>query len=64
MFEPIIHNLKQNDVRFIECQHYNTLIANKPKGNYSLEMKTKKQRMWKLMCQQALTAAHDALSKE
>lgn len=33
MYTPIIHNLKTGDLGYNEAQAFNTLIANKPKGN-------------------------------
>ncbi len=55
MFTPIIHNLSENHPAYNACQHYNSLIANKPKGaDMTLDQKIEAQRLWKAQCQDAL----------
>lgn len=54
MFLPIIHNLPESDPAFDACQHYNRLIASKPKGNdMTLDQKIESQRLWKAQCNDA-----------
>jgi hypothetical protein len=38
-FLPIIHNLTPNDDGYSECQLYNNLIRNRPKGDGTLASK-------------------------
>ncbi len=54
MFKPIIHNLQPGDIGYTECQLYNNLISNKPKGPGTLASKISKERAWKELCDQAL----------
>lgn len=54
MFTPIIHNLPDNHPAYATCQHYNSLIANKPKGaDMTLDQKIEAQRLWKAQCDDA-----------
>ena len=59
MFLPIIHNLSENHAAYEACQHYNGLIANKPKGvDMTLDQKIEAQRLWKAQCQDALNTVN------
>ncbi len=59
MFTPIIHNLSENHPAYEACQHYNALIANKPKGNdMTLDQKIEAQRLWKAQCRDALNTVN------
>jgi len=57
MFLPIIHNLTPTDPGFLECQNYNRLIGEKPKGDMPLAEKIKAQALWRAECESALDAA-------
>ncbi len=54
MFKPIIHNLQPGELGYAECQLYNNLITNKPKGPGTLVTKISNERAWKELCNQAL----------
>ena len=54
MFKPIIHNLRPGDIGYSECQLYNNIISNKPKGQGTLASKISRERAWKEICAQAL----------
>ncbi len=59
MFLPIIHNLSENHPAYAACQHYNSLIANKPKGaDMTLDQKIEALRLWKAQCQDALNTVN------
>lgn len=57
MFKPIIHNLTDKDYAYAACQHYNRLIAKKPKGGATLQDKIEAQRQWAIACTNALDNA-------
>lgn len=61
MFKPIIHNLTPGSAGYAECQLYNNLVANKPKGPGTLASKIAKERAWKELCGQALVKARQAV---
>ncbi len=57
MYTPIIHNLQPGDLGYNEAKAFNTLIANKPKGNdMTLDQKIETQRLWKAQCDDAYNA--------
>lgn len=60
MFYAIIHNLKEGDAGFNECQAYNKIIGQKPTNGKTLAQKLKLQAQWKNDCFNALLAAQIA----
>lgn len=56
-FSPIIHNLNSSNDGYSECELYNNLIANRPKGDGTLASKVAKIKAWENLCSQALEAA-------
>jgi hypothetical protein len=62
MFKPIIHNLTPNCTGYKETQLYNSLIANKPKGDGTLTTKLAKIKAWRNLCNQALESARQAIT--
>ena len=62
MFKPIIHNLTPDSPGYEEAQHYNKLIAAKPKGPFcTLAELVELQRIWKGACERALQDAQNAM---
>ena len=61
MFEPIIHNLSSDDAGFAECQAYNKIIAQRPKGSGNLASKIAALSAWKTACRKALALAEKAI---
>ena len=61
MFTPIIHNLKQGQAGYSECQLYNKLIKSKPQGDMLLAKKVHLHAAWKRLCQQALKKAQQSI---
>lgn len=65
MFSPIIHNLPENNQAYAACQHYNALIANKPKGiDMTLDQKIEAQRLWQAQCEDARNTFRVLLEEE
>lgn len=63
-FKPIIHNLTPGTKGYSECQLYNNLIGNRPKGDGLLASKIAKIRAWENLCTQGLEKAQQALKGE
>lgn len=61
-FSPILHNLTPSDKGYSECQLYNNLVANRPKGNGTLSSKVAKLRAWETLCSQALEQANNIVN--
>lgn len=65
MFSPIIHNLSENHPAYKACQHYNSLIANKPKGaDMTLDQKIEAQRLWQAQCEDARNTVRKLMEGE
>lgn len=60
MFKPIIHNIQPGNPGYTECQLYNNLVANRPKGGGSLASKQARLKAWENLCNQALEEAKKA----
>lgn len=59
---PIIHNLQPNDNGYAECQLYNSLVSNRPRGDGTLVSKLAKLRAWDNLCTQALEKVKGVIS--
>jgi hypothetical protein len=66
IFQPIIHNLNQDDAGFKEAQLYNSAIGSKEdylKHAKSLHEKILAERYWKAHCKERLLEFKQAVMK-
>lgn len=60
-FKPIVHNLTPGTKGYTECQLYNNLVANKPRGDGTLVSKLAAIRAWEDLCNQALERVKESV---